>query len=188
MNNSNKKSNWKLLLIIIGIVFTVILCGAFAVNTAPNKAINLSEQITTAKSTIKIQEKRRADLIPNLVDCVKQYDKHEYETLMAVVNGRNIASDDKAAREIKTMINAVAESYPELKSSSSYKELMNELATTENKIASTRENYNAWVTKYNTHCKKFPNRYFLEWVGYEIQEFKKIDFDVSEDAPTNLFN
>lgn len=174
-------------LIIIGIIIAVILCGVFAVNSIPNKVISYEEQITTAQSEIKIQEKRRADLIPNLVDCVKEYDQHEYETLMAVVEARG-ANSDEAAEQVQTMINAVAEQYPQLKSNENYKELMNELSTTENKIASTRSNYNTWVTQYNSYTRKFPNKQILGFVGYEVVEYNKLTFDVSSDASTNIFD
>ena len=174
-------------LIIIGIILAVVLLTIFALNSVPNKAISYEEQITTAQSEIKIQEKRRADLIPNLVDCVKEYDKHEYETLMAVVEARGTSSDS-SVQEIQTMINAVAEAYPELKSNENYKELMNELSTTENKIAQVRSNYNEWVSKYNSYTRKFPNKQILSFLGYEVTEYQKLTFDVSSDAPTDLFD
>ena len=182
-----KNGSFKLVLIVIGIIIAIVLFGMFALNSVPNKAISYEEQITTAQSEIKIQEKRRADLIPNLVDCVKEYDKHEYETLMAVVEARGTNSDS-SVQEIQTMINAVAEQYPELKSNENYKELMNELSTTENLIANTRTNYNKWVSQYNTHVKKFPNKQILSFLGYEVTEYQKLTFDVSSDAPTNLFD
>lgn len=180
-------SSFKLVLIIISIVLAIALFVTFALNSVPNKVISYEEQITTAQSEIKIQEKRRADLIPNLVDCVKEYDKHEYETLMAVVEARGTNSD-ASVQEIQTMINAVAEQYPDLKSNENYKELMNELSTTENKIAQVRSNYNEWVTKHNSYVKKFPNRNILDFLGYEVTEFQKLNFDTSSDAPTNLFD
>ena len=82
---TKKKLNIKLGLIILAIIVTVSMMFGFGFNGVKNKAISYEEQISTAQSDIKVQEKRRADLIPNLVDCVKQYDKHEYETLMSVV-------------------------------------------------------------------------------------------------------
>ena len=182
-----EKVSIKVLLIAIGIALAVCLLGVFLVNSVPNKLISYEEQITTAQSEIKIQEKRRADLIPNLVDCVKEYDKHEYETLMAVIEARGTNSDEVAS-EVQTMINAVAEQYPQLKSNENYKELMNELTTTENKIAQTRTNYNEWVSKYNTYYKKFPNKQILSFIGYEVTKYEKLDFNVSSDAPTNLFD
>ena len=181
------KTNIKLILIICAIVVSVIMVLTFSLQGVPNKVISYEEQITTAQSEIKIQEKRRSDLIPNLVDCVKAYDKHEYETLMAVIEARGTNSDT-SANEIKTMINAVAEQYPDLKSNENYKELMNELSATENKIAQVRSNYNEWVSKYNSYTKKFPNRQILGFLGYEVTDYQKLTFDVSSDAPTNLFD
>lgn len=152
-----------------------------------NKAINLEEQITTAQSEIKIQEKRRADLIPNLVDCVKAYDKHEYETLLRVVEARGVDTD-ATAQHVKNLILSVAEDYPELQSDKQYEKLMTELATTENLIANVRSNYNIWVTQYNSHIRKFPNRQILDMLGYIAGDYQKLNFNVSEDAPTNLFD
>lgn len=182
-----KNISIKLILIIVAIILAVVLMFVFALQGVPNKAISYEEQITTAQSEIKIQEKRRADLIPNLVDCVKEYDKHEYETLMAVVEARGTNSDS-SVQEIQTMISVVAEQYPDLKSNENYKELMNELSTTENKIAQVRSNYNEWVTKYNSYVKKFPNRQIIDFLGYEVTEYEKLTFDVSSDAPTDLFD
>ncbi len=182
-----EKKSFKLPLIILAIVVAVMCLFVFAFQGVKNKAISYEEQITTAQSEIKVQEKRRADLIPNLVDCVKQYDKHEYDTLMAVVEARGTNSD-AAISEVQTMIAAVAESYPELKSNEQYKELMNELSTTENKIANVRTNYNSWVTKYKQYVRHFPKPEILGMLGYEVIDFPKLDFDVSEDAPTELFN
>lgn len=182
-----KQKSWKLPLIILAIIVAIGVLGMFAFFGVQNKAISYEEQITTAQSEIKIQEKRRADLIPNLVDCVKAYDKHEYETLMAVIKARGTNSD-AAVEEVQTMIQAVAEAYLELQSSAQYKELMNELSTTENKIAATRTNYNTWVSRYNSYVKHSPNKEILSFLGYEVQNFNKLDFDVSEDAPTNLFD
>lgn len=181
------KFSWKLCLIILAVIVALVLVTIFAFQGVQNKAIGLEEQITTAQSEIKIQEKRRADLIPNLVDCVKAYDEHEYNTLMAVIEARGSGSDEVAA-EIMTSVNVVAEQYPELKSSENYKQLMTELATTENLIANTRTNYNTWVSKYNSYIKKFPNRGILSMLGYDVQTFEKLSYEVSADAPTDLFD
>ena len=129
---------------------------------------------------------RSADLIPNLVDCVQAYDEHEYQTLMDIVNARG-SSSDESVQEIQTMIQAVAEAYPELKSNENYRELMNELATTENLIANYRSNFNKWVKSYNQYVRKFPNRQILGMLGYEIIGYEYLDYNVSSDAPTNLF-
>lgn len=180
------KFSTKLLLIILAILVTVALTLVFGFQGVQNKAISYEEQIATAQSEIKVQEKRRTDLIPNLVDCVKAYDAHEYQTLMDVVNARGTSSDGAAA-EIQTMINAVAEAYPELKSSENYRELMNELATTENLIANYRSNFNSWVKRYNQYVRKFPNKQILGMLGYEVIDYTYLDYGTTADAPTNLF-
>lgn len=177
----------KLALIIAVGIFAVILSAIFIVQNAQNSAFVLETQIDTAESDIKIQEKRRTDLIPNLVDCVKDYNDHEYQTLMDVVKSRGTDSDVDSA-EIKTMINAVAEAYPELKSDTNYKNLMNELTITENLIAEYRSNYNKQVKEYNKYVRKFPTRNFLELLGYDVQEYQYLDYDAPVDAPQNLFS
>lgn len=184
---SSKKKSWKLPLIIVGIVFAIFLVGVFSCQGVKNKAISYEEQITDAQSGIKVFEKKRADLIPNLVDCVRAYDKHEYETLMAVIEARGTNSDE-VVDEIKTNIEVVAESYPELKSQENYKQLMTDLTTIENQIASSRNSFNTWVKKYKQYVRHFPNKQILGITGYEIINYVYLDFDVSEDAPTNLFD
>ena len=179
--------NWKFPLVIAaGVIAGVMLC-IFSFQGVQNKAISLEEQISTAQSEIKVQEKRRADLIPTLVDCVQAYDEHEYQTLMDVINARG-SSSDESVQEIQMMIQAVAEAYPDLKSSENYKELMNELATTENLIANYRSNFNTWVKNYNQYVRKFPNKQILGMLGYQLMDYTYLDYNVSSDAPTNLFD
>ena len=179
--------NFKPVLIGIAVVVAAILLFVFSFQGVQNKAISLEEQINTAQSEIKVQEKRRADLIPNLVDCVKAYDEHEYQTLMDVIGQRG-SSSDESVQEIQMMIQAVAEAYPDLKSSDNYKELMNELATTENLIANYRSNFNTWVNNYNQYVRKFPNKQILGVLGYHLMDYTYLDYNVSSDAPTNLFD
>ena len=186
MKNSMNFS-WKLALIVLAIVASVFLAFLFGFQGIQNKAISLEEQITTAQSEINVQEKRRADLIPNLVDCVKQYDEHEYNTLMSVIEARGTNSDE-AVEQIQTMVAAVAEAYPQLQSSANYQQLMTELAATENLIANVRSNYNTWVNDYNSYVRHFPNKQILSVLGYDVVDFQKMTFDVSEDAPTNIFD
>lgn len=178
--------NTKIVLITIAIIIAAILLGIFAFQGVQNKAISLEEQIHTAYSDIDVQQKRRADLVPNLVDCVKAYDEHEYQTLMDVVNARG-ANSDEAALQVTSMIQAVAEAYPELKSNEHYKELMNELATTENLIANYRSNYNNWIKNYSQYVRKFPNKQILNMLGYEVMSYTYLEYDAPSDAPTNLF-
>lgn len=180
----NKKTNWKLPLIIGAGVIAVILLCIFGVQSSQNRAFALEEQVNTAQSDIKVQEKRRVDLVYNLVDCVEQYDKHEFETLTAIAEGRGSSGD---IENVTTAITAVSEAYPELKSNENYKQLMNELAMTENLIAEYRSNYNKQVKEYNKYVKSFPTRIFLNILGYEKQNYADLDFNAPVDAPQNLF-
>lgn len=178
-----RKTIW----IIIGIVVAVILLiiGIFA--TTNNRAISLEEQILSADSDIQVQEKRRTDLIYNLVDCVKEYDKHEAETLLEVVDARKNDSDVDID-EITTQLSVTAEAYPELKSSENYRELMNELSITENKIAEYRSAYNNQIRAYNKYVRKFPHKQILGIMGYEVIEYKYLEYSQDDrQSVTNLF-
>ena len=178
------KKNWKVTMIVAAGILAVILLGVFVIQSSQNKAFALEEQVNSADSDIKVQEKRRVDLVMNLVDCVKQYDKHEAETLKTVVEGRGKTGD---IENVTTAITAVSEAYPELKSDSNYKELMNELSITENLIAEYRSNYNKQIKEYNRYVRKFPTRLFLSLLGYETQEYTYLDYDAPVDAPQDLF-
>lgn len=179
-----KNTNWKLTLIALAGVLSVIMMGVFWVQGAQNKAFVFEEQVNTAEADIRVQEKRRVDLVYNLVDCVKQYDKHEADTLKAIVDGRGTTGD---IENVSTAITAVSEAYPELKSNENYKELMNELSMTENLIAEYRSNYNKQVKEYNRYVRKFPTRIFLDILGYEIMDYTYLDYYAPVDAPQNLF-
>lgn len=173
-------------LVSIGILLgIVVLFISFAVS-AKNKAINLEEQINESSSAIEVQEKRRVDLIFNLVDTVKAYDKHEKETLILLTEARSKAAEGQI-EEARMAINAVAESYPELKSLENYKTLMNELSTTENLIAEYRNNFNIQVKAYNKHIRVFPNSFLLNILGYEKINVSYLEYQAPTDVPTNLF-
>lgn len=179
-----KTTNWKLPLIVIAGVIAVILMCVFIVQGSQNTAFALEEAVSTAMSDIKVQEKRRVDLVYNLADCVMQYDQHEAETLLGIVEGRGNTGDIES---VSATIAAVAEAYPDLKSSELYKELMNELSMTENLIAEHRSNYNQQIKEYNRHVRKFPTRVFLDILGYETMNFEYLDYNAPVDAPQDLF-
>lgn len=175
---------FKLVLISFSAVLLAIVFGVVAIQGIKNRAISLEEQVKTAKSDIKVQEKRRVDLVYNLVDCVRSYDEHEAQTLNDIVEGR---SKTLSIEDAHTVVAAVSESYPDLKSDSNYKELMTELSLTENRIAEYRSNYNSQVKQYNRYIRKFPSRMFLSMLGYEIMDYGYLEYDAPEDAPQNLF-
>lgn len=179
------KNGWKLPVIIGAAIVAFILMIVFGVQSTQNKAISLEESVYTAQSDIKVQEKRRVDLVYNLADCVKQYDKHESATLTQLADSMSKGAE---VNDVQTSIAAVAYDYPELQSNQNYQQFMTELATTENLIAQYRENYNKSVTAYNRYVKKFPTRIFLDITGYENAGFERLNYDVSESAPQNLFD
>lgn len=179
-----RNTNWKVALIVIAGIISIIMMCVFMVQGAQNKAFSLEESVNTAMADINVQEKRRVDLVYNLADCVMQYDKHEAETLKAVVEGRGSTGD---IENVATAITAVAEAYPDLKSNENYKELMNELAMTENLIAEYRSNYNQQIKEYKRYVRKFPTRIFLDMLGYEVMDFGYLEYNAPVDAPQNLF-
>lgn len=179
------KNIYKVSLISLAGIIAVIMLAVFGAQSFQNKAISLEEQVKTASSDIKVQEKRRVDLVYNLADCVKQYDKHESETLKSIVAGRTSGTSD--IENAETAITAVSEAYPELKSNENYKQLMNELSITENLIAEYRDNYNKQVKSYRKYVRAFPQRMFLNLLGYENQEFELLDYNAPETVPQNLF-
>lgn len=188
--NTIMKFNKGIVIIIVAVVAAIIM-AIVGINSIPANAIAYEEKVTEAQSAIKVQEKRRADLIPNLADAIKAYDQHEYETLMDVVNARKAQDgtiSDDTVNEINEIVNVVLENYPQLSSQENYKEFMNESSITENKIAETREAYNKAVSRYNTYTRNPINKFFLSLTGYKRVEFQKLSYDVSEDAPTNLFD
>jgi LemA protein len=146
-------------------------------------------------SQIDVQLKRRHDLIPNLVETVKGYMKFEQETLEKVISARNlalkassVAEKANAETQITTALNglfAVAEAYPDLKSSSNMLQLQEELSSTENKIAFARQYYNDIVTRYNTRIETFPASIFAGAGGFKERELFEIE-DPAQREPVKV--
>lgn len=154
--------------------------------SANNKAIFLEEQINGAQANISVAEKRRVDLVYNLVDAVQAYQDYEGQTMEDIVAARSdVASGNVESAQMT--INAVAEAYPELKANENYQQLMNELAMTENQIAQYRNNYNEQIRSYNKTVRSFPNNIILGMMGYTVIDTTYADYDAPEDAPQNLF-
>ncbi len=153
-----------------------------------NNLIVLKERIKEALSQIDVQLKRRADLIPNLVETVKGYTKHEKSVFEEVTKAR--ASMLKAETlhqkaEANNMVEgalksifAVAEAYPDLKASENFSNLQEELSDTENKISYSRQFYNSNVLAYNSSIKTFPAVMIARQLGFTEMEF----FETSEEA------
>lgn len=152
------KTTW----IVVGIVLAIILLIGGLFISSNNKAIFLEEQINAAQADINVAEKRRYDLVFNLVDAVQSYQDYEGETMESIVSARNsMEHGDVEGAQIE--ITAVAEAYPELKANENYKQLMNELALTENQIAQYRNNYNEQVRSYNKMVRSL--QYHSEHLG-----------------------
>lgn len=177
--------NLKMVLIVAaGIVAALMLC-IFGVQSFKNKAILLEEAVETAKSDIQVQEKKRVDLVYNLADCVKEYDKHEAEVLQSIASGRNQNAED--IENVSTSIKVVAEAYPDLKSSEQYQTLMLELTALENEISQYRTAYNKAVERYNRYTRQTIPAFFMNLTGYEKQSYERLNYDAPSDAPQNLF-
>lgn len=146
-----------------------------------NSIIVAKIRVSEALSQIDVQLKRRTDLIPNLVETVKGYAKHERELFEKVTKERaslvsakspgEKAQANNALSETLKSILAVAENYPDLKSSQNFMELQEELSDTENKIAYARQFYNSTVLDYNTKLKVFPNVIFAKLFNFSEVEF-----------------
>lgn len=146
-----------------------------------NSLVVLRERIKEALSAIDVQLKRRADLIPNLVEAVKGYATHEKEVFENVTKARSAMMGagtlkEKAAAEnmlsgaLKSLF-AVAEAYPDLKASDNFKQLQEELTDTENKISYSRQFYNSNVLDYNAKIQTFPANMIAKKFGFTEQEF-----------------
>lgn len=175
-------------LILVCVVVSVILLFGIIFISVNNGVIDKEEQINGAKASIEVEEKRRIDLIPNLVAVVEQYATYESETLAKVNKMRTNASNGGNVENATSVFNAVAEAYPELKADAQFQQLMTELSLTENKIAQVRDNYNTQVRTFNKYIRKFPNSMILNMSGYERPNYEYLEFGVPSDAPTNLFN
>ncbi len=165
----------------LGLIIFVVLAGALYLWLTYNSLVVLRERIKEALSSIDVQLKRRADLIPNLVETVKGYEKHEKEVFENVTKARSAlvgAGSLKEKAQAENMLTgalkslfAVAEAYPELKASDNFKELQEELTDTENKISYSRQFYNSNVLEYNSKIKTFPASIIATRFNFKEEEF-----------------
>ncbi|MCX8127397.1 MAG: LemA family protein [Synergistetes bacterium] len=163
------------------IILVVLLLIAGIIVIYYNRFITLRNRVDNAWAQIEVQLKRRADLIPNLVETVKGYASHEKETFEKVTQARSAVLSAKTPKEfaqaegelttaLKTLF-AIAEAYPELKANSNFQELQKELAETENKIAYTRQFYNDTVLMYNNAIETFPGIIIARLFNFTKREF-----------------
>lgn len=171
-----------ILIIVVVVVILLVLVGAVMYNGL----VRLNQQSSEAWSDITVQLKRRADLIPNLVNTVKGYASHEKTVFEDVTKARANMLGAQGPKETakaegdfqKTMksLFAVAENYPDLKASQNFQELQAELTDTEDKIQASRRFYNGVVRDFNTKRKVFPTNIFANMLGFkQDKEFFEVD-------------
>lgn len=178
--------------IVLGIIVVVLLF----LWVTYNGLVRLKIRVDEAWSDITVQLKRRADLIPNLVNAVKGYAKHEKGIFEEVTKARaetlsaqGPAEAGKAEGDFqKTMksLFAVAENYPDLKASQNFQELQAELTDTEDKIQAARRFYNAGVRDFNTKVQVFPNSLFAGMLGFKQKEFFDVEEGENVDKPVDV--
>ncbi|QEE61938.1 LemA family protein [Salinibacterium sp. dk2585] len=176
------------LLIIFGIIVLLVVVVGIYLWATYNGLVTLNVRVDEAWSDITVQLKRRADLLPNLIETVKGYAAHEKSVFEAVTKARaeslSAGSPAEAAVAENHMqsalksIFAVAEAYPQLQASQNYLQLQGELVDTEDKIQAARRFYNGGVRELNTKIKVFPNTLFVRGLGFTEREF----FEVSDSA------
>ena len=192
-------------LITLGVV---VALAAFAIGIY-NKLVNLRNRVKNSFAQIDVQLTRRYDLIPNLVEAVKGYMKHERETLEAVIQARNAAvtglkaaaADPSNPEAIKALAGAeatlggtlgrlfaLAEAYPDLKANENMMQFQEELASTENKVAFSRQSFNDSVMSYNSACENFPNTVIAGMFNFELAEFLNIETPEKREVPQVAFD
>jgi LemA protein len=172
-------------LIIVGVlVLLVVIVGIYLWSTY-NSLVTLGVRVDEAWSDITVQLKRRADLIPNIIEAVKGYAAHEKqvfenvtraraETLTATTPVEASLAENHMQQALKSVF-AVAEAYPQLQASQNFLQLQSELVDTEDKIQAARRFYNGGVRDLNTKIKTFPNTLFVRNLGFTERDFFEVD-------------
>ena len=180
------------------IVLGIVVVAALWLIATYNGLVSLRQRCRQAFSDIDVQLKQRHDLVPNLVETVKGYAAHERGTLEAVIQARNMAIAAKGVAEraqaenaltgaLKSLF-AVAEAYPELKANQNFMRLQEELTSTENKVAFSRQFYNDSVMSYNTQIEVFPQNFIAGMFGFTRREFFEVKAEAEREAPKVSFS
>jgi LemA protein len=170
---------WIGIIVIILVVFFLLIYWGFY-----NRIIRMENRIDNSWAQIDVQLKRRADLIPNLMETVKGYMKHEKEVLENVTKARsalmsakspqeNIDADNMLTGALKSLF-AVAENYPDLKANQNFLQLQDELTHTEDKIAYSRQHFNDVTLSYNNTIETFPGLWFARRMNRKTRDMLKI--------------
>ena len=187
-----KKST--IVIIVVVVILVAIIAGLVS---NYNGVVSLSEEVDNKFATIDTMLQRRADLIPNLVNTVKGYTNQEQAVIDSVTDARaklaganSVGEKANADQELSTALSnllEVVENYPDLKSSQNFINLSDELAGTENRIATARKDYNDAVKEYNIKIKRFPTNIVSGMFGYGEKEYFQAS-EGSEEVPTVDFN
>ena len=167
-----------ILVILIVVLFIAIYVGYY------NRIIRLENRIDNSWAQIDVQLRRRAELIPNLMETVKGYMKHEKEVLENVTKARtslmnaktpqeNVDADNMLTGALKTLF-AVSENYPDLKANQNFLNLQDELTSTENKIAYSRQHYNDSILVFNNIIETWPGKFFAARMSKKTREMLQI--------------
>jgi len=178
---------------VLWIILAAIVIAILWIISLYNSLIKLKNRTDEAWSDIDVQLKRRYDLIPNIVEAVKGYARHEKKTLEDVIEARNTAMKSSGSPEEKAKaenalsatlksIFALAESYPDLKANQNFLKLQDELSETENKIQAARRFYNGNVRNFNTKIQTFPNNLFAKKLNFTKFDF----FEAAEGEKENI--
>ncbi len=175
-----KKGN-TLLLIIVAVIIVI----ALALGGSYNSIVTLEENVNSEFSNVSVMLERRADLIPNLVSTVKGYASHEQAAIDSVTKAREnllqaktIEEKGEANNELTSALNAlmvIVENYPDLKANQNFIQLSDELAGTENRIATARRDYNDAVKAYNSKVKKFPTNLIAGMFGFSEKDYFEVE-------------
>ncbi len=188
---------WIVLLVAAGLFVVVLLWFVAMYNTLVRQRVDCDN----GWSQIDVQLKRRYDLIPNLVETVKGYAAHEKGTLEAVIQARqqavSIASDGAHAAEKALAENtitqalgrlfALSEAYPQLKADANFRQLQEELASTENKVGFARQHYNDCVGRYETSRQSFPTNIVAGAFSFQPREYFRVEASAEREAPKVSF-
>lgn len=175
-------------LIVLGVIVLLVVIVGIYLWTTYNALVTLNVRVDEAWSDITVQLKRRADLLPNLIEAVKGYAAHEKGVFEAVTKARaetlsaqgpvDAAEAENHMQSALKSIFAVAEAYPQLQASQNFLQLQAELVDTEDKIQASRRFYNGGVRELNTKIKVFPNTLFVRNLGFTERDF----FEVADAA------
>ena len=186
-------------MIALWVILGILAVLLFSFIIIYNGLVRLRNQVKNAWAQIDVQLKRRYDLIPNLIETVRGYMKHERETLESVTKARNLAQQlsggsvgarSKAETELSSALArllVVVEAYPDLKANQNFLALQEELSSTENKISFSRQFYNDSVLRLNNQTQMFPSNIVASMTSFKAEEFFEVTVAEEREAPKVSF-